>query len=415
MSPFARRLILAFSIAGLAFSGASAWVHYKLVTEPNYASPCDISAAFNCSQVYMSSYGAIGGVPVALFGFAWFALVALIAWFSRPASTPTASPSGAYIFGLSTIGLAFCLYLAYASFFVLGTGCLLCIGTYVSVLGIFITAGITSSMSVARIPSRLSTDVRAITARPPLLLVALIYLVGSATVMAFFPKETLVSSGSATSSAAAQAPVAKSLEAMFTDAWWKMPRVDVGVPRDGAKVLVVKFIDWQCPSCRAAHYAYKPIFEKFAKSHPGQVKQVIRDFPLTPKCNYAVQQVIHQAACEAAVGARMMRDKGREDEFVDWIFTVPDQQRVTASEFRAKVTSLLGLSEAEFDKQYTTRIEAVKRDIADGVALKVGSTPTYYVNGVIAQGPNARGQLTWLPAELFELALRLELEKPDTK
>ena len=37
-----------------------------------------------------------------------------------------------------------------------------------------------------------------------------------------------------------------------------------------AKVLVVKFNDFQCPPCRNSHMAYKPILAKFAMEHPGE-------------------------------------------------------------------------------------------------------------------------------------------------
>src|SRR5262245_33645029 len=112
MSANARRLILAFAVLGLGFAGASTWVHYKLVTDPTYVSPCDINAQFNCSQVYLSRYGSVWGVPVAIGGMIWFALVGLIAWFMRPGApgAKTSQPGGAYIFALSTIGLAAILY-----------------------------------------------------------------------------------------------------------------------------------------------------------------------------------------------------------------------------------------------------------------------------------------------------------------
>ena len=59
-------MILVFALIGLGFATASTWVHYKVLTDPTYASPCDINAAFNCTQVYLSRFGSVGGVPVAL-------------------------------------------------------------------------------------------------------------------------------------------------------------------------------------------------------------------------------------------------------------------------------------------------------------------------------------------------------------
>jgi protein-disulfide isomerase len=46
----------------------------------------------------------------------------------------------------------------------------------------------------------------------------------------------------------------------------------------------------------------------------------------------------------------------------------------------------------------------VQRDIAVGGALRVGSTPTYFINGV-----RIAGQL--IPADWFQKAIELELQK----
>lgn len=411
MSTLARRLILLFAVVGLGFAGASTWVHYKLVTDPTYVSPCDINASFNCTQVYLSRYGSVWGVPVAIGGMIWFALVGLIALFMKPSAPAarTTQPGGAYIFALSTIGLAAILYLGYASFMVLKVGCILCIGTYVAVLGIFLTAGAASSMSVGRLPGRLFTDLRDVFAVPTTMLVATLFIVGSASVVAFFPKEASVVSGTnGTAPVAAQgAAVPQSLEDAFTKAWWLQKRVDLGVPAAGAKVVVVKFIDWQCPTCRLMHHTYKPIFDRLAQSHPGQVKEVIKDLPLSPKCNFSLTRELHQAACEAAVAGRIARDTGKYPEFVNWIFgTVPDQQALTPQNFKDKITELTGFSPAVFDKEYAARIDAIKRDVADANALSVTGTPTYYINGVLARTPDGN-----LSASLFELAIKLELNK----
>jgi protein-disulfide isomerase len=181
--------------------------------------------------------------------------------------------------------------------------------------------------------------------------------------------------------------------------------VDLGVPANGAEVVVVKFIDWQCPSCSNAHWAYRPVLQKFDESHPGAVRQVIKDYPLSNDCNFQMNRDAHQAACEAAVGARLARERGKEEEFINWIFTAPDQQAITAAQMTDKVNSLLGLQAGEFDKLYAQTIDAVKRDIADAAALHVSQTPTYYVNGVLAKTPEG-----WLPPALFELAIKIELE-----
>ena len=63
MTPRNRTLVLLFGLIGLGFATASAWVHYRIITDPSYSSFCDVSATFNCSQVYMSQYGSFRAFP----------------------------------------------------------------------------------------------------------------------------------------------------------------------------------------------------------------------------------------------------------------------------------------------------------------------------------------------------------------
>lgn len=396
MTSRGRWAILAFSILGLGFAGASSWVHYRILVDPTYISPCDINAAFNCSQVYLSSYGSVAGVSVAVLGAAWFALVGLIAAFAPARSTR--SPAAAYVFALATIGLAVVLYLGYVSYFVLQTGCVLCMGTYVAVIGIFIVSGASASATVSALPGRLVGDIQSVFAEPTTFLVAIVYLVGVAGAVVMFPTEGQL----AQAATDIQAPAADA-RAQFADAWAQQPRVNLGIDAGDAKVVIVKFVDWQCPSCKGAHIAYKPVLERFEQSHPGAVTQVIKDYPLSNRCNVSMQGEIHIAACEEAVLVRLARERGRADEVIDWLFALPNQMLVTPDQIRAEAGSRLGVT--DFDAAYARILPDVRRDIADGTALNVSSTPTYFVNGIRAQTPQG-----WLSPAYFELAITLELE-----
>jgi len=140
MSPLSRKLLTGFSLLGLGASSAATYVHYNLIRNPDYSSFCDINATVSCKAAYLSRYGSIGGVPVAVGGIVFFAWVLLMMWGSQGKSRIKDS-APAYIFAGSTLALAFTLYLAYASFFILGEVCPLCVATYVAVIGVFIISG----------------------------------------------------------------------------------------------------------------------------------------------------------------------------------------------------------------------------------------------------------------------------------
>ena len=60
-----RYALLGLALLGLGTSVTALVVHYRLMTDPSYASFCDISETVSCQQVLQSSYATVAGVPVA--------------------------------------------------------------------------------------------------------------------------------------------------------------------------------------------------------------------------------------------------------------------------------------------------------------------------------------------------------------
>jgi uncharacterized membrane protein/protein-disulfide isomerase len=396
MSSRNRWLILAFSAIGLGMAGASTWVHYRLLTDPTYVSPCDVNTAFSCSQVYLSRFGSLFGVPVALGGLIWFGLVALIAVFGDVERRESAAV--AYLQALTVVGLGVVLYLGYVSSMVLRTGCLLCIGTYVCVAAIFALAWRSKGGALSQIPERLASDLGGALRRPVVLAAVVLYLGGAASLVAFFPKESTIAEQAA-STPAVTGDARKNFEA----AWAKQPRVNLGIPAEGAKVIIVKFNDYECPSCAQAELMYKPVVKKFDASHPGKVKYVVKDWPWNNKCNFNSRSTIpgHEAACDAAVAARIAKDQSaaKFEEMTNWLYT---HQGVPPAQVREAAARILGVK--DFEKEYALKLPGIRSDIADGGVLGIQGTPTYYLNGV--KLPSG------MPPGYFELAINIELNRP---
>ena len=387
--------MIVLALGGLAAASASSWVHHKLLTEPGYVSPCDVNATVSCTQAYLSPYGSLFGVPVAILGAIWFAAV-LALLLASPRGTPAFRENvGAYIFALSTVGLAVVLYLAYASFFVLKAVCLLCVGTYAAVIGLFIVSGAASTVPLSRLPSRLSRDLKALASSPLAIAIALVLVAGAATLVAFFPRE-----GQPPAAAVPEAGAQAQAQPDFEPLWKAAPREDIGVPADGAKVLIVKYNDYQCPACRQAHELYSGIIKEAQAKYPGQIKSITMDYPLEPECNFNVQRDIHPAACDAAAAVRMARPLGKAEEVEEWLYN--NQGAMTPATVRAALQRIAGIT--DFDARYPAVLRDVQIDIASGGANRVGSTPTYFINGV-----RIAGQL--IPADWFKKAIELEIAK----
>lgn len=406
-----RLLLLLFAAVATVASALSLNVHYQMIANPSYTSFCDVSETVSCEAVYQSAYATIKGVPVAAGGLIWATLVLLLAaWGMRQPASEEAKRVGEYVFVLTVIGLAAVLYYGYTSYFVLHKVCLLCTATYVGVFGTFFTAAGVTSMPFSSLPGRLMRDLRGLFSAPAALVLALVWAGGSASLVAFFPREASASapvaeatataapaesSQAAPAAAPGQPKVMTAQQRADFEAWYaQQPITPLVLPTDGAKVVIVKFNDYQCPACKQSYLNYKGILEKFAKEKPGQVKFILKDFPLSPACNSGGP---HKAACEAAAAVRMARLKGKGEALEAWLFD--NQPAMTPDLVRQGVRSVAGVM--DFDARYSSVIEQVKGDIRFAQSLGVGRTPTFFINGRKIEGG--------LDPEFFEAAIDYEL------
>jgi uncharacterized membrane protein/protein-disulfide isomerase len=399
MTRLTRKLLLAFSVLGLGASIASSVVHYRLLTQPGYTSFCDVNATVSCTEAYLSRYGTFAGVPIALGGVVFFALVLLMAWIGGRAMAPVRENLTAYIFALSTIGLAFVLYLAWASFFVLKAFCVLCVITYVAVIALFVVSGGATTFPMTTLPRRAARDLRTLVTTPLALGIAVLFVAGAFALAALFPRETGTTAEAAAPAQANFPPLTDAERTQF-EAWWDaQPKVDMPIPNDGAKVLVVKFNDYQCPPCRQSFEAYKGIFAK----HNAQVKYVLKHYPLEPECNPDVPNGNHFAACEAAAAVVMARSKGTVAKLEQWLFDNQGTGRsqLNPDQVRQAAQDVGGIS--DFAAQYERALLEVRNDAGMGKLLGVHSTPTFFINGRRIAG--------MLQPRAFDAAIELELRR----
>jgi uncharacterized membrane protein/protein-disulfide isomerase len=378
MTKYARPLIVALALLALGASIAALYVHYRIIKDPTYTSFCDINETVSCEAVLESPYATVRGVPVAAGGVIWSTLVLLIAatGLRRDNADAYAAAAG-YIFVLATIGLSAVLYLGYASFFVIGKMCPLCMTMYVSVIGIFLVSG-GISMALSALPSRLSGDLRSLAKSPALAVLALLFIVGSVSLVAFFPRaeeQTVTAAGEV------YTPPTETIDpdqlAEFNKWIEAQPRVNVPVPANGAQVLIVKFNDYQCPSCRQTYMEYKGILAKY-QNNP-KVRFVTMDFPLDSECNTAG---IHASACEAAAAVRMAKAKGKGAEMEEYLFS--NQEKFTPTWIKDAAKRVAGIT--DYDAEYPKVLEQVKADAALGRQLDVQATPTFFINGLKING-----------------------------
>jgi len=203
-----------------------------------------------------------------------------------------------------------------------------------------------------------------------------------------------LSSGAASARPPAHVPTADEFRGWLA----KQPRQPMPIPRDGSRVTVVKFNDYQCPPCRMTHEQYRPVIARLQAAHPGAITVVLKDFPLASECNSTVTGTPHPAACAAAVGVRLAARMGKRDELSDWLFA--NQASLTVDSVRSATRMVTGREYGRSD--YEAALAEVKEDVALGAKLGVNGTPTFFVNGMLVEPATP---------QLFEVALEYELSR----
>ncbi len=136
--------------------------------------------------------------------------------------------------------------------------------------------------------------------------------------------------------------------------------------KDGAKVTVVEFADYQCPHCKQASDSFKKVSEKFR----DKVKFVFLDFPVHPS---GVSKVV-------AEGSHCAAEQGK---FWDYHYKAFEGQSSLDKESPLKLAKDLKLDEAKFkaclDGSKGKAIVAKSKQ--EGERIGVSGTPYILING----------------------------------
>ncbi|AOT04400.1 DsbA family protein [Arthrobacter sp. U41] len=138
------------------------------------------------------------------------------------------------------------------------------------------------------------------------------------------------------------------------------------------KAQLVEFLDFECESCRAAH----PLVEELKQGYGDRITFVNRYFPLPG----------HRNSGTAALAVEASAQQGKYEQMAARLFETQTQwggqQESQAPVFRGYAQEL-GLDLARYDAAVAdekTR-ERIRKDAADGAALGVTGTPTFFLNG----------------------------------
>lgn len=138
------------------------------------------------------------------------------------------------------------------------------------------------------------------------------------------------------------------------------------------KVTFVEFLDFECEACRAAF----PVIEQLRKEYAGRVTFVVRYFPIPSHFNAErAARAVEAASKQGKFEAMYRKMYATQQNWGEGKTPADDTFRGFAQE--------LGLDLAAYDKAYNdpATLRRVKEDVADGTALGVQGTPTFFLNG----------------------------------
>src|SRR5205085_1784630 len=137
-----------------------------------------------------------------------------------------------------------------------------------------------------------------------------------------------------------------------------------------ATATIVECGDFECPNCKQAAPAVKLLLQRFT----GRVRFVYRHFPL---------EEVHPHALHAALAAEVAAGQRKFWPMHDLLFD--NQRHLKLPQLRGYAERLeLDMVRYDADMADTVYLQRVREDIEGATRSGVRATPTFFLNGVIA-------------------------------
>lgn len=151
--------------------------------------------------------------------------------------------------------------------------------------------------------------------------------------------------------------------------WEALDRTDHIYGPAGAKVTVVEYGDFECPSCYQAYPAVKIMFKHFG----DRIRFAFRHFPLVE---------VHPHAEMAAEAAEVAGAQKKFWEMHDVLFE--NQRHLKAANLRQYAQKLeLDLERYDWEMKEHVYLQRIQEHIRSGEQSGVRATPTFFVNGEV--------------------------------
>ena len=367
----------------------------------------------NCKKVAESPYSSMAGIPTALYGMAFFILMALVAAMLNFAEEKYRNLAVSLLFVLAAAGTIADVVLLFLGVFSVKALCTLCLATYVCMWGILAVMIIMLKKNtfnplaaVREVPFLVSGAGRkkAIT-YGAILIAVMIFSAAVAAVAGLYlawSREKLIAEYREMILEA----MLNKFEKTHPTALMLPSESFVGDPR--AWVTIHEFSDFLCPACSKA----SKVIEEFATENPGKVRVVFVNFPLDSSCNDTMKNQVHEGACLVARGGICAENQGKLLEYSRAAFAV--QKKNPGIKEVLDLASVAGINNDQFSAciDSPSTYQKLRGQIELSKKLNVNSTPTIYINGRIYTSGVHRDILKKIvEKELQQADKRMFLEK----
>lgn len=361
------------ALIGLVISIYSVTHHIELRANGHTEAFCNISSTVNCDAVAQSKYAEIFGIPVGVFGAGYFLAMMFLAGTTALGHKSRRENEGAW-FILAGLGVVSSLVLGAISLGIIKAVCIVCLATYAMTIIQAIIAFLLSRDGDHRTFETKAVG-NGLTSAAVAVAIAVVVF-NFARPSAELPKEMQDIPGKNDMNANSLTLLPKVNEITINRTPYSGAGEDYRVGNDDAKVVVVEFADYQCPACGAA----RQVFEDLHKQLGDRVLFVFKNFPLSNKCNGAMQSDMHPHSCDIA---RLARCAGQYGKFWEYHKLAFDEQNRASLDAAKEWGRKVGMTDVQMQTCLASPdILAKLRDDGDlGNRIGVDGTPAVYLNG----------------------------------
>lgn len=334
-----KSLLLALSLLGVFISAYLWWVY----TSPTHALVC---LGTGCDVVRASRYAVLWNLPLPIYGVAMYAALVLLIFAEQLMASQLARKIRYLFAALAAAGFCFSLYLTWLEGFVIHAWCAWCLASAFTITFIF-------SLTILEMirPSRRPDEEAALPVLRRHFTILLVAIVGAIPVFIFLARHGELP------------PVVQASSDALRDSLIRPDSHVTGNP--AAALTVVEFGDFQCPACGNEEPVVREILQKYG----GRIRFIFRQFPLV-QIHGDAMRAAEASECAAGQGKFWQAEQKLYENQTD--LTEPALNRYAAE---------LGLDQARFSQCLSDHLTAptVRRDLADGLALGIDRTPTFFV------------------------------------